>query len=220
MLKFSFHNSKLNALAVAQGLPKKSVVSFDLPAGHTCPAASLCKSMANRETGKITDGEGMQFRCYAASGEAVFTNTRKLRWSNYDQLQGLSVAQMVELILASLPANVKIVRVHSSGDFFNKAYFLAWVEVAKIRSDVVFFGYTKILPFVNYPKSDNFYLVYSFGGKMDKLVSNEPVCYVITDKAQAGSNGIACETSPSDDYDFIVKRQSFSIMLHGTQPAK
>lgn len=218
MLKFSFHNSKLNALASAKNLPKKAVVSFDLPAGHTCPAASLCRSMADRVTGKITDGDQMQFRCYAASGEAVFTNTRKLRWNNFDQLNGLNTDQMVDLILASIPAGVKIIRIHSSGDFFNKAYFMAWVKVAQIRDDIVFFGYTKILPFVDYPKSDNFYLVYSFGGKMDSQLTDQPVCRVITDRSQAVN--IACETDPADDYDFIVNRQSFAILLHGTQPAK
>ena len=72
MLKFSTGNRKINDLAKDLGLSKKEVVAFDLPAGYTCPAADICKSQANRENGKITDGENCQFRCYAASTESAF----------------------------------------------------------------------------------------------------------------------------------------------------
>ena len=57
-LSFSKGNRKLNELATDLGLKKSQVISFDLPAGHTCPMASECLSKADKITGKITDGQG------------------------------------------------------------------------------------------------------------------------------------------------------------------
>lgn len=223
-LKFSFGNSKMVKLASYLGVAKKQVSSFDIPAGHTCPAASLCLSMADKVTGKITDGKDAQFRCYAASSEAAFKNTRLLRWHNFDLLKSLenSIDGMVELIENSLPKNIRVVRVHSSGDFFHKNYFQAWVRVAKNHPEIHFFGYTKILNYVNADKSDNFRLVYSFGGKMDAKVSNEPVAYVVNTPADGQALGlpVSCLDNPVDDFDYVMAGKSFALSLHGTQPKK
>lgn len=217
MLKLSKSNRKINELARELGMSKNQVVAFDLPAGHTCPAANICLSKANRENGKIIDGKNCQFRCYAASSEAAFSSVRKLRWHNYSQL--LEAGDMVSLILESIPENVKIIRIHSSGDFFSKAYFQAWVKVAELRPDLVIFGYTKILPYVKASKPENFKLVYSFGGIFDSKVTDEPVSYVVMDESQA-IGSLPCKSSPAGDYFEILAQKSFSLLVHGTQPAK
>lgn len=221
-LTFSTGNTKILALAQALGLASNQVTSFDLPAGHTCPAADSCKSLANRETGKITDGENCKFRCYAASMEARYSASRRSHWRNFDALRNLTQDGMVELILSSIPIETKIIRIHSSGDFFSKKYFQAWVKVAEIRTDVQFFGYTKILPYVDAPKPDNFRLVYSFGGKMDKKLKLQPAAYVVKDIAEAIMRGLhpACIDNPADDFNLIMSGRTFALCLHGTQPAK
>mgnify|MGYP001302947553 CR=1 FL=1 len=215
-LKFSKYNSKLNKMAVELGLAKSAVLSLDLPAGYTCPMANLCLTYANKINGKITDGKEQIFRCYAASSESAFTNTRKLRWHNFDLLRKLDTKSMVELILNSIPKNAKIIRIHSSGDFFNESYFNAWVEVATLRQDITFFGYTKVLPYVKAFKPANFKLIYSFGGKLDaQLDDSTPVCRVVSYSPKS-----ACIESSSDDYIKIMRGESFTLNLHGTQPAK
>lgn len=221
-LKLSYGNSKLHKLAEYLGIGKKAVVSFDLPAGYTCPMANLCKSYANRETGKITDGKEMIFRCYAASGEAAFKNARLLRWHNFDLLKVLDLDGMVALIEGSLTNGIKVIRIHSSGDFFSLDYFNAWVRVAKNHPDISFFGYTKVLPYVSAVKPDNFKLVYSYGGKLDNEVKNEPVAYVVNTVIDAINRGlkVACLDNPSDDFDFVMGGRTFALALHGTQPAK
>jgi hypothetical protein len=218
MLKFSFGNSKMNKLAHFLGLAKNQVASFDLPAGFTCPAANLCLAYANRETGKITDGANSLFRCYAASLEAVFKGARLAHWHNYDLLTAAG-EDMVSLLEASLPKQIKIVRIHSSGDFFNKRYFQAWVKVAENHPEVKFFGYTKVLPYVNADKPDNFRLVYSFGGKMDNQVTSEPVSYVINTPEDGGIMGlqVACQENPVDDFQLVMEGKTFALALHGTQ---
>jgi len=220
MLKFSKTNSKMNKLADMVNLKKSQVFSFDLPAGWTCPMADICLSKADKITGKITDGKNSKFRCYAASIESAFTSARQSHWHNFDLLKNKSVESMTALLLESLPSTAKIVRIHSSGDFFNPKYFQAWVNVAIARPDVIFFGYTKILNYVQFSKPVNFKLVYSMGGKMDAQVTVEPVSYVVNTVQDAIERGleVSCLDHPADDYNFVMAQKSFALALHGTQP--
>src|SRR5262245_1373686 len=62
LLKFGQGNAKLPPW----------VTTFSLPAGWSCPFAKDCRSFADRDTGKVTDGPHTAFRCYKASEEARF----------------------------------------------------------------------------------------------------------------------------------------------------
>ena len=83
-LTFSNANAKLIAMAKRLG---KTIKSFTLPSGWTCPAAKDCLSKANRETGKITDGPDTEFRCFAASSESQYKNTRAMVWRNFEAIK-------------------------------------------------------------------------------------------------------------------------------------
>jgi hypothetical protein len=220
MLKFSFQNSKLNKLAKLLGMKKKEVISFDLPAGFTCPAASLCRAYANRETGKITKGKDSKFLCYAAKIEAVYPSSRRAHWHNFDQLKPImhDTESMVRLINESLPASVKVLRIHSSGDFMTEDYFKAWVLVARAHPDVIFFAYTKVLPYMKAETPDNFKMVYSMGGKWDNEYTKDmPACTVVSNGTQAEELGlpVACKTpTEPNDFHHIVEGNSFAICLH------
>jgi hypothetical protein len=222
MLTFSFHNQKINELASHLGLSRNQVVAFDLPAGYTCPMASLCRTYANRKTGMIIKGIGSKFRCYAASVEGRYPAVRRARWHNYEQLQGLSLRDSIALIDESLPTNIRVMRIHSSGDFFGETYFRAWYDVAYNHSNIMFFGYTKILDYVRFSLNmnlHNFKLVYSHGGKHDNFVAGEPVAYVVNHAEDARKIGVpvSCANYPADDYDYIVAGESFALKLHGNQ---
>lgn len=221
-LTFSVGNTKILALAQALGLKSNQVTSFDLPAGHTCPAADICQSFANRENGKITDGENCKFRCYAASMEARYPSSRKAHWRNFDALRKLTQEGMVQLILEYIPKETQIIRIHASGDYFSRKYFMAWVKVAQSRPDIQFFGYTKILNYVNADKPLNLRLVYSFGGKMDNKKTCEPTAYIVKNIAEAISRELhlACIDNPADDFNLIMEGRTFALHLHGTQPAR
>jgi hypothetical protein len=211
----------MTKLAGMLGLKNSQVFSFDLPAGWTCPMADICLSKADKVTGKITDGKNSKFRCYAASLESAFTSARNAHWHNFDLLKSAKTLDgMVKLILASLPAPAKIVRIHSSGDFFNSVYFQAWVKVATARPDVMFFGYSKILDYVSFSKPSNFKLVYSMGGKMDKKVTSEPYSMVVSTVQDAVKLGleVSCQIHPADDFNFVMAQKPFALVLHGTQP--
>lgn len=222
-LNFSKHNRKLNELAKSLNLKNSQVVAFDLPAGYTCPMADKCKATAHRVTGKITDGAHMKFRCYASSLESAFSSVRNAHWQNFDAIKGMTSEAMATLILKELPKGVKVVRIHSSGDFFSRDYFTAWLQVAKNRPEIQFFGYTKVLDYVQATKPQNFKLVYSFGGKMDSQLTNEPTAYVVlnADEAKAKSLQVACpDEAPANDFFHVMAGRTFALCLHGTQPAK
>lgn len=214
----------MKPLMFAKGNAKlgKSTVTFSLPAGFTCPAAHLCLSRADKLTGHITDGKHTQFRCYAASNEALFKNIRISRWNNFEALRGKPLQDMVALLNTSIPhKGTKLVRFHSSGDFFNQDYFDAWLEVARLNPDLIFYGYTKALPFWIARKDvipSNFHLVASRGGRYDNLIEPNKlrsVLVVFTEK-EAKAKSLKIDHDDSLVWNY---KGDFAILLHGTQPA-
>lgn len=222
-IHLSFSNRKLKELAKYLDIPSTHVTSFDLPAGWSCPMADKCLSKADRVTGKITDGRHCEFRCYAASIEAFSPSARKNHWDNFDAIRGKSAEQVADILDASIPDKIEVMRIHSSGDFFNPEYFQGWILLAERRPEITFFGYTKQLDFVNADKPDNFHLVYSYGGRMDdKVTPDTPIAYVVETVADALDMGLTavCKDNPADDFDWILEQKSFALTIHGTQPAQ
>ena len=217
-LKLSRNNSKMHEVSKALGLKKSAVMGFDLPAGWTCPSAQDCKSKADRNTGRITDGKDCKFRCYAVSAESAFTFARRLRWHNFDLLRDAKTTyRMQNLILASIPANVEILRIHTSGDFFNKAYFDAWVRVACLRSHTTFYGYTKQAQYLeDASMPDNFKIVVSHGGKNSHRAQTHRRAYVMF-----GTNAsIPVYNDVKSELHILSGQQGdFGLLIHGTQPA-
>ncbi len=221
MLKFSpmKHNAKLATLA-----GKGKGYTFSLPAGHTCPFASQCLSRADRTTGKISDGEATEFRCFAASMENRFPNLRAANWHNFEVLRTAKTAKgMADTILASLPANATLVRVHVAGDFFSPAYFAAWMMVAQARPYLKFYAYTKSLRYwkewraKNGMTPDNFVLTASAGGKDDHLIKSEGFrsAQVVFTEDEADRLGLEID---HDDSHAAKPGPSFALLLHGAQP--
>jgi hypothetical protein len=209
-LKFGSGNAKLQA----------GQVIFDLPAGHSCPFASKCLAFAAPIDGKITDGPKAEFRCYAASQEAAFSNVRRKRWHNFEALRGLSEAQMTRLIVASLP-EASLYRVHSSGDFFSLRYFRAWLSVARQFPERTFYAYTKAIKFWIACKDEippNFKLTASMGGTHDALIAEHGLknARVVYSQAEADATGLEID---HDDSHAFAGEDSFALLIHGTQPA-
>lgn len=215
----------MNKLKFAKGNAKlaKHVATFSLPAGHSCPAALLCQSRANRNTGVITDGQQCQFRCYAASGENLFRNVRVSRWRNFDALRACDgVLAMADLIERSMPVKgITHCRIHASGDFFSQAYFDAWLLVAQRKPNVIFYAYTKALPFWIKRFNDipaNLRLVASRGGRYDNLID---ACQLRSVRVVLSETEAKKANLPLDHDDSHVWQGTgdFVLLIHGTQPA-
>ena len=210
MLKFGKGNLKL----------KNKEITFSLPAGYSCPCALDCLSKADKKTGKIADGKHTKFRCFAASDESRYKNTRSARWHNFEILKGKNSSEICNLIHLSLPARAKIVRIHVSGDFFNLEYFKGWLAAARLRPDTIFYAYTKSLHFWAQLKEEipnNLVLTASKGGRLDYLISQYNLRYAEVVFSEAEAEALQL---PIDNDDSIAQNPqsgNFALLLHGTQ---
>lgn len=217
-LKFGDPNAKLKKMTKKVGLVLKT---FTLPAGHTCPGAKDCLSRADRVTGKVTDGDATEFRCFMASAEARSPSLRNLVWHNLGLIKDSlvdGVDACAELICESLPKKFDIMRVHVGGDYFNAKYLQAWIEVAKRNPDKVFYSYSKSLHlFKQFALPENLVLTASRGGKFDDLIDlhgwKEAV--VVYSEAEADELGLEID---HDDTHAAFGNDHFALLIHGTQP--
>jgi hypothetical protein len=211
------NNTKLRKLEAKLG---KKVFTFSLPAGYTCPGANKCLTKFDRTTGKIVDGSHQEFRCFAASMEAVFTGFRDNNSRNQELLKAAgNRATMKDLILASLPPQAQVVRIHVSGDFFSEEYLCAWIDVATVRPDVQFYGYTKSLRFLVSHLSEipsNLSITASEGGKWDSLIQEHSLksSRVVMSIEEASVLGLAID---HDDSHAAIGTDSFALLIHGQQ---
>jgi hypothetical protein len=210
-LKFGFGNSKL-AMGIA---------TFSIPAGHSCPFARECLTKSDRTTGKLSHGKHIRFRCFSATQENTYKNVREARWKNFDLLnKNKDIENLANLIQYSLPLNINMVRVHVSGDFYSESYFLAWVNVALNNPGIIFYGYTKAVPFIVKCKSiipRNFRFVCSLGGTHDHLIKTNHLksAEVVFSPEEAKTKKLELD---HDDSHAINGKKSFAILIHGTQP--
>ena len=225
-LKFGDPNAKLKKMIKKVGLVLKT---FTLPAGHTCPAAKDCFSRADRETGKVTDGPDTVFRCFMASAEARSPSLRKLVWHNLELIKEAlkrdaqagfeNMPHTSQLIHKSLPKKFDIMRVHVGGDYFNKEYLQAWIEVAKLNPDKVFYSYSKSLHlFKQFALPENLVLTASRGGKHDDLIDLHgwKEALVVYSEEEAAERGLEID---HDDTHAAFGEDNFALLIHGTQPA-
>ena len=197
---------------------------LSLPAGFTCPFAKLCKSTSDRLTGKIKDGPDCQYRCYATNVECLFPACRKRRWDNFELLRNAkTVIGMANLIETSVAGkkNIKLVRFHQSGDFFNQDYFDAWLLFAKWHPEYIVYGYTKALPFWIKRIGEipaNFKIVASRGGTHDHLIETfglRSARVVLSEREARRKWKLQID---HDDTHAWKYDKDFCILVHGTQP--
>jgi hypothetical protein len=217
-LGFGKGNSKLHG----------KVHTFSLPSGWACPFARDCMAKSDPDTGRISDGPHTEFRCFSASDEAYRPSVRKARWRNFRRLRGKTSAEMVGLILESLPRSARTVRVHVAGDFFSQAYFDAWLEVARQRPEVTLYCYTKSVRYWLERLADvgdghtpgavaNFIPTASKGGKDDALIEAHGLRWarVVYSEAEAARLGLSID---HDDSHPQTHGPDFALLIHGMQP--
>ena len=232
MLKFSAANAKIEALqdvpSLKPFLEGRKVYSFDLLSGYSCPFANECLSKATVNSEgkrKIKDGPNTKFRCFSASQEVQYTNVYNLRSNNFDTLRKLDTREMIKEILAVMPKDMGVCRIHVAGDFFNEDYFYAWLVIANLNPHILFYAYTKSLRFwiANMDFVDhlpNFVLTASYGGKADPLIEshNLRASRVVFSESEAESLGLPIDHDDSHAADPELKNQDFALLIHGTQP--
>ena len=235
MIKFSAANTKLKKLYKVERLSRwldggRKIYSFDLLSGWACPQADKCMSRAiQTESGRrIQDGPNTEFRCFSASQEVVYSNVYNLRKANFDAIRSLkTVDEIVSTIQAALPKNAGIVRIHVAGDFFNKLYFQAWLQVARNNPSILFYAYTKALnnwidnrDVVN--AIPNLVLTASRGGRLDHYIDLYQLREAIVFNTIQEADDFNFEVDDDDSHASIPEQRnkSFALIIHGTQPKK
>jgi len=235
MLRFSKANAKIEKLSKVKAIAKflqngRKVYSFDLLSGHNCPYSKECKSQAMERpdgTRFVQDGPHTDFRCFSASQEAFYTPLYNLRKANQEILdiaaKGGSLA-VADALQNTMPKNAGIIRIHVGGDFKTRAYFEGWLELARRCPDILFYAYTKSLPFwiANIDKiPQNFILTASKGGMRDDLIEqyNLRQAVVVESTSQAKKLGLSLDHDDSHAANPLKAKQSFALLIHGLQPA-
>jgi hypothetical protein len=248
LLQFSRANAKTELLkrirALRKFLKDGEIFSLDLLSGHACPMALQCYAKAiEGPDGKrhIEDGDSVEFRCFSASQEVQYNGVYNRRKHNFDLLRACkSSGEMLDLLVKSLPENAGVIRIHVAGDFFNQNYFDAWLALAALKPNVLFYDYTKSIPYwiarkqavANLP---NFVLTASRGGRQDKLISRHRLRQAVVVNFETAREALKagmpqevgktaqCLGLPVDHDDSHAAnpnkdKQSFALLIHSTQP--
>jgi hypothetical protein len=152
-----------------------------------------------------------------------YTNTYNSRKHNFDALRGLHLNDMIHELSQSMPDNLGICRIHVAGDFFSPDYMWAWMNVAMIHRDRLFYAYTKSLKYWLKYKDfadliPNFVLTASYGGRDDNMIAEHNLrsAKVIFSEDEAGDMDIDHDDSHAARPS--LKNQDFALLIHGTQP--
>jgi hypothetical protein len=136
-----------------------STASFGLEAGKTCPGKGNC-----------------EFECFAMVGNYAFPAVKNKQKERLKESRKKSFSSTISEEIKLL--NVGAIRIHDSGDYYSRDYLDKWIEIAKLNPDVIFYSYTKSIPFfkkdyntwsISLPK--NFIVTFSYGGKYDDLIN-------------------------------------------------
>ena len=123
----------------------RKIYAFDLPAVVSCPDSSEC----------FKD-------CYANKGSFIWKSAKQSNTFNFAiALIDIKYLQK-ELIKEIEKKNIKFIRIHSSGDFFSKEYFLMWCNIAKHFKDLKIFTYSKAPQINNLKIPKNLNIINSF----------------------------------------------------------
>jgi len=103
----------------------KGFGNFNLPVGVTCPGATdLCRKV-----------------CYGKKGNFCFKQVKRRADLNYE---GALRSDFVATITARIRrSKMKVLRIHSTGDFFSPQYVLDWASIALRCPSVQFGAYTR-----------------------------------------------------------------------------
>jgi len=189
-------------------LKKSGIVSFNLiPITH-CPLAGACKAF-----------------CYATVGQQAFASGVKRRAAAFKATLSPTFVQDMHAEVGRWKRKIKAVRVHDSGDFYSMDYLKAWLEIARLNSDVKFYAYSKSLPFIHraYDQGlvpSNFRLIQSVGGLADSRIRTDlPHARIFGTLEELQSAGYA-DASETDDVSAFSDTRFVGLVVHGARKGK
>jgi hypothetical protein len=202
--------------------------TFNLPAVDACPGAGKCKEF-----------------CYATQGRYIFANVAKPREDNFKALKEIIrsgkpdsdvVSEISQLLRVSIEQTFKkrlkkrnvrnIIRIHDSGDFFHRNYFLAWCKVLTDMKqeglEIEAYAYTKSLRIIRAlleTKPENMHVIFSVGGLWDNEIEESlPHSRVFINEEELIKAGYV--DGSFSDVPAIQKETKIGLIYHGTKSVK
>ena len=213
---------------------------FSLPAGYTCPFATVCKNFPAKWEGPIKGGKfkrpaswdknikpgpQAEIMCYAARAQGQYPGANVQAFKNLDLLKKMKTKEkMANLIIKSMEyhglANTDILRIHEAGDFFSQDYLDAWIEVAKRMPQTLFYAYTVSLPYYMARKNSlpkNFKMIASMDKNNEQFILDNGLRYsrVVGSEEEARELGLPIDV---DDSIAWGSDDNFALVIHGSQP--
>lgn len=186
-------------------------ISFNLPrlksetGQRTCPYAGMCASI-----------------CYADQGRMGMPLAQGSRERNLAKINDLTMPKVRNLIIEDIGRMraTTHIRIHDSGDFFSRAYYRMWLEVAERCPGVVFYAYTKSIPFLEWDNHPgNFRVVQSIGGKRDEDIDRgRPHARIFATEAER-KRAKYCDGNVSD-MPAVLGQLRIGLVYHGTRKLK
>lgn len=206
-LSWSDENSKLG---------KDDIISFNLPAFQSASGFKVCHGAS----------VACSAFCYARQGFFTMPVVQKVYETNLllARYKPVEFYQAVAEDLHIIP-HTKI-RIHSSGDFFNREYLNTWINISREYRDKQFYCYSKIyhmlIEQMDVSVPSNFLVVQSLGGKYDHLINwNNPVSKVfqsmqhfdqVNGLLEEGNKWINCSKS---DLGILQNVKRVGLIFHG-----
>jgi len=188
---------------------KVRVLNFSLPAYKTqnnkvvCPFAKECVKY-----------------CYAQKGNYRFPSVKKGLNKRYELSKKEEFVTIMNAnILLERPTHV---RIHDSGDFYSIDYLNKWIQIANDNKNVIFYAYTKSIPFFKRSKENNnnwllpnnLVIIFSEGSKKDNLIntSKDRHSRIFKDINSLLSAGYI--NASDNDLNAITDNKKVGLLLH------
>lgn len=185
------------------------ILNFSLPAYKTqnnkmvCPFAKDCVKY-----------------CYAQKGNYLYPSVKKGLNNRYELSKKEEFVTIMNAnILLERPTHV---RIHDSGDFYSVDYLNKWVQIAKDNKEVIFYAYTKSIPFfkltkemnTNFLLPKNLIIIFSEGSKKDNLINTDTDRHsrIFKDINEMIKQGYV--NASDNDLNAITDNKKVGLLLH------
>lgn len=186
-------NSKLKKTSDLNGI---KIMNFGITAGLACPQAGACAKF-----------------CYAKKGAYSWGNVSPAFKKRYDITKQDNFTDLMTAEI--IKKKVDMVRIHDSGDFYNKEYLDKWLSIIVLMPDVSFYAYTKSLHlFKGLKLPKNFVVIYSEGGKLDAMIDVKKDRHSRIFKTEHELITAGYANASKDDMIAVGKNKKIGLIIH------
>ena len=200
-------NSKMKKTSIKNNM---RIFNFSIPAYKTKAGKSTCPFAG-----------GCQKYCYAQKGNYTrFPIVQELMEKKYLIRKQDNFNILINEEIKKKKATH--IRIHDSGDFYSIEYLLKWVDIANANKDVIFYAYTKSIPFfkgtfqgkpiIKVPK--NLKIIFSEGSKRDILINNNNDRHARIFKSKELLSASGYIDASSNDLNAIQENKKVGLVYH------